>query len=132
MKNLINQLWASQASGAKSFETREGTNFGWPVIEAMWLREKDKRAHHLIRMVPRLIHSFIKRDPWTKLNVAPAKIMQVSLHAHVISQNNFYLSILVIHHDNLTAIGYLYSERLELSYALFNNVIIFSAGTSAQ
>ena len=76
MKNLINQLWASQPSGAKSFKTGDGVGFGWPVIEAMWMREKEKRDNHQIRMVPALIYSFIKRDPWTKLNVPPAKIMQ--------------------------------------------------------
>ena len=37
----------------------------------------------LTRMVPKLRESHIIRDAWTKLNVTPAKIMQVSnLVAH--------------------------------------------------
>ena len=78
IKNLINQLWASQAGGAKAFTFGDGFACGWEVIQAMWEREKERRSNHLIRMVPRLIHSYIQRDPWTKLNVPPAKIMQVS------------------------------------------------------
>ena len=77
MKNLINQLWASQTGGAKAFQMPDSTRFGWEVIEAMWEREKERRENHLVRMVPGLIFSYIKRDAWTKLNVPPAKIMQV-------------------------------------------------------
>lgn len=33
-----------------------------------------------MRKVPKLLPSFIERDAWTKLNVAPAKIMQVSCY----------------------------------------------------
>ena len=76
MKNLINQLWASQAGGAKAFLSGDGVSFGWKEIEAMWEREKEKRDNHLIRLVPNLIYSYIKRDSWTKLNVPPAKILQ--------------------------------------------------------
>ena len=32
-----------------------------------------------MRRVPKLLPAYIQRDAWTKLNVAPAKIMQVSL-----------------------------------------------------
>lgn len=30
-----------------------------------------------MRRIPKLLPSYIERDAWTKLNVAPAKIMQV-------------------------------------------------------
>ena len=78
MKNMINQLWASQDKCAKSFLSSDGVPFGWKAIRDMWAREKERRDNDLIRIVPGLLQSFIERDAWTKLNVKPAKIMQVS------------------------------------------------------
>lgn len=79
---MVNQLWASRAGGAKSFQTGDGIAFGWEAIVGMWDREKERRDQDHIRMVPELIESFIERDAWTKLNVKPAKIMQV-LHVYM-------------------------------------------------
>ncbi len=53
--------------------------FGWNVIINMWLRECERLNTGVARRVPKLLPSYIERDAWTKLNVAPAKIMQVSL-----------------------------------------------------
>ena len=78
LKNMINQLFASQAEGAKEFRLeREGVTFGWQQIRDMWEREKTKRDTFQTRLIPDLILSYIERDAWTKLNVKPAKIMQV-------------------------------------------------------
>jgi hypothetical protein len=74
---MVNQLWASREGGAKKFETGEGLRFGWDTVVNMWDREKDRRDSNQIRLVPGLIESYIERDAWTKLNVKPAKIMQV-------------------------------------------------------
>ena len=38
-----------------------------------------------MRKVPKLLPSYIERDAWTKLNVAPAKIMQVSQFSNLSS-----------------------------------------------
>ena len=43
----------------------------------MYKRECEKMAKGLARSVPKLREIHIIRDAWTKLNVAPAKIMQV-------------------------------------------------------
>ena len=43
----------------------------------MYKRECEKMAKGLARSVPRLREIHVIRDAWTKLNVAPAKIMQV-------------------------------------------------------
>ena len=78
---MINQLWASADNRAKNFVAGENQslNFGWKVLQEMWEREKTRRDNHLIRMVDGLVKSFIDRDAWTKLNVKPAKIMQVNV-----------------------------------------------------
>jgi hypothetical protein len=43
----------------------------------MYERECDRMRSGLARTVPKLRETHIIRDSWTKLNVAPAKIMQV-------------------------------------------------------
>lgn len=58
----------------------DGCKFGWKAIIAMWERECTRAEHGIMRKVPKLLPSFIERDAWTKLNVAPAKIMQVSCY----------------------------------------------------
>ena len=47
---------------------------------AMYDRECARVRNGQTRMVPKLKESFIIRDSWTKLNVSPAKIMQVNMH----------------------------------------------------
>lgn len=44
----------------------------------MFNRECERADKGVARMVPKLREVHIIRDSWTKLNVAPAKIMQVS------------------------------------------------------
>lgn len=78
MKNLINALFASKKTGARNF-TNNGVKFGWDQIIAMKAREDERRDKGVPRMVPKLLQSYIDRDSWTKLNVKPAKIMQVDI-----------------------------------------------------
>ena len=73
---MINALFASQPSGTKAFQM-EGISFGWQVLSDMYQRECERRNKGCARMVPRLREVHILRDSWTKLNVSPAKIMQV-------------------------------------------------------
>ena len=77
LKNMINALYSSQRGGTKSFEM-DGITFGWQTIIDMYKREVERRRTGAARMVPRLRESYVLRDAWTKLNVAPAKVMQVS------------------------------------------------------
>ena len=44
----------------------------------MYKRECERADRGVARMVPKLREIHIIRDSWTKLNVSPAKIMQVS------------------------------------------------------
>ena len=78
LKNMINALYSSQRGGTKSFEM-DGINFEWRTIIDMYKREIKRRNLGAARMVPRLRESYVLRDSWTKLNVAPAKVMQVQV-----------------------------------------------------
>jgi len=73
---MVNQLWASRNGGAKDF-IAGGIKFGWKNVVDMWTREKERRDTNQIRLVPGMLEAYIERDAWTKLNVKPAKIMQV-------------------------------------------------------
>ena len=73
---MINALFSSRGGGTKSF-LLDGQEFGWNAIVDLYGRECDRMKSGLTRMVPRLKEIHIIRDSWTKLNVTPAKIMQV-------------------------------------------------------
>ena len=73
---MINALFSSRVGGTKSF-VFDDVEYGWNTIVAMYGRECERVKQGLTRMVPRLKEIHIIRDSWTKLNVTPAKIMQV-------------------------------------------------------
>ena len=74
---MINALFSSQAGGTKMFTAVDGTTFGWKAVLDLYFRECQRRDKGHARMVPKLCESYVLRDAWTKLNVLPAKIMQV-------------------------------------------------------
>ena len=51
--------------------------FGWKAIIDLYARECQRREKGHARIVPKLRETYVLRDSWTKLNVLPAKIMQV-------------------------------------------------------
>ena len=53
----------------------EGVQFGWRTTEDLFEREGARDG--VPRRVPGLRESYVHRDIWTRLNVKPAKIMQV-------------------------------------------------------
>ena len=57
---------------------QEHCMFGWETIIELYRRDVARAKQQLTRMVPRLKEVHCVRDSWTKLNVSPAKIMQVS------------------------------------------------------
>ena len=61
-----------------------GIEFGWQAIKDLWQRECARREKGNARMVPKLRESHVLRDSWTKLNVAPATIMQVDIQPEVL------------------------------------------------
>jgi len=77
---MINALFSSKDGGTKLFQHGKGSViFGWKSITDLYKRELDRASNGQARMVPRLKEAHCLRDSWTKLNVLPAKIMQVML-----------------------------------------------------
>ena len=74
---MINALHSSQVGGPKNF-TSEGQSFEWQAIVDMFERECQRVRDGNARMIPKLHEAHIIRDSWIKLNVTPAKIMQVT------------------------------------------------------
>ncbi len=60
-----------------------GRQSGWEAIIGMYERECERRSTENARMVPKLREIHVLRDSWTKLNVSPAKFMQVWVILHV-------------------------------------------------
>lgn len=84
---MVSALHSSKTSKTKAF-CRSDTLFGWVTIERMWKRELTRAKDGLMCQVPKLKDRYVKRDSWTRLNVAPAKIMQVRLQ-HFIHNYKF-------------------------------------------
>ena len=74
---MINALFSSKPGGSKLFQHAEKAAFGWETINNLYERELKRVSQSQTRMVPRLKEAHCLRDAWTKLNVHPAKIMQV-------------------------------------------------------
>ena len=82
LKNMIAALYASKSSGRANCFSIQGTKFGWKAIEDMLKREVERMKKNELVRVPGLRENFVYRDSWTRLNVKPAKIMQVFIHVH--------------------------------------------------
>lgn len=76
LKNMIAALYHSKEGRTNNFE-RKGILFGWTVIEDMLRREVERQKKNQLPRVPGLKPSYVYRDAWTRLNVKPAKLMQV-------------------------------------------------------
>lgn len=74
---MIAALYSSRFNGGtKSFE-KKGNSINWRPIEEVFEVDMKRAKSGLSRRVPGLKYSYIVRDSWTRLNVLPAKIMQV-------------------------------------------------------
>ena len=76
MKNVIAALYSSRSGGKKAF-AKGGVALGWQPIVDQYNRDQHRVALGIGRRVPGLRYSYVERDCWTRLNVMPAKIMQV-------------------------------------------------------
>ena len=86
---MIAALYSSRPNGSKSF-TRAESTFGWETIEKVFREEMTKAETGRSRKVPGLKYAFVYRDNWTRLNVRPAKIMQVhNIGMHEIEPKQF-------------------------------------------
>ena len=76
---MIIALFSSKTTGSKHVKHADKCTFGWETINNLYQRKIDRVSLNLTRMVPHLREADCLLDAWTKLNVHPAKIMQVSL-----------------------------------------------------
>lgn len=76
---MVNALFSSKEDGTKHFKRGDCIEFGWKAIMDLYRRELERATNNQARMVPRLREAHCLRDSWTKLNVLPAKIMQVKI-----------------------------------------------------
>ena len=93
---MIAALYSSKNSRTKAFQY-EGVCFGWSVIEDLFARELRRINDRQPRRVPGLRESYVYRDIWTRLNVKPAKIMQVIITSQLVNicTSNLVISSLV-------------------------------------
>ena len=73
---MVTALHSSKGGRTKTF-CNKGTTFGWASIERVWSRELKRAQKGMMSEVPKLRERHVIRDSWTKLNVSPAKIVQV-------------------------------------------------------
>ena len=74
---MIAALYSSRIGGTKQFY-KNGVYIGWETIEDVFRLDLRRAKDGLSRRVPQLKYSHVVRDSWTRLNVLPAKIMQVN------------------------------------------------------
>ena len=94
---MVNALFSSRAGGTKDFQFG-GASFGWKAIEDMYARDCTRRTSGAARMVPKMKEAYILHDSWTKLNVAPAKIMQVRIFIY----GRLKIAVLICIHRSLS------------------------------
>ena len=75
LKNMIAALYSSRPNGTKLF-TKGGVQFGWEAIFSLYADDLERARQNLNLHVPSMKLCYVVRDPWTRLNVKPAKIMQ--------------------------------------------------------
>lgn len=97
LKNMIAALHSSRPGGTKNFAI-DGCNFGWKALEDLFLREVERARTNQLRRVKDLKESHIYRDCWTRLNVKPAKIMQVRISQYCLGHA---ASIFCTHSKNM-------------------------------
>ena len=75
---MVAALYSSKMQRTKLFTTN-GVEFGWETIEDMYIRDTQRAREGLPRRVPGMRESYVYRDIWSRLNVKPGRIMQVSI-----------------------------------------------------
>lgn len=78
MVSALYQSRPKSAGGTREF-TKSGVSFGWEVLKGLYSREMERMKNGQLTRVPKLRESHIVRDSWTRLNVLPSKVMQVSI-----------------------------------------------------
>jgi len=75
---MVNALFSSKKDGMKHFNRGECIEFGWKAIIDIFEHESGRVRDGHTRMIAKLCEAHIIQDSCIKLNVSPAKIMQVN------------------------------------------------------
>ena len=111
---MIAALYKSRIQKAGSNHFQQGkktTAFGWEVIEDLLKRELNRAKTNQLCRVPGLKENYVYRDSWTRLNVKPAKIMQVGeskiskYNIIYILHASMYLYIILICSKNMSSVN---------------------------
>jgi hypothetical protein len=81
---MLAALYSSRNEGGTKDLVTDGVHFGWRTIQDVYKADITRAKHGQSRRVPKLKYSYVVRDAWTRLNVLPAKIMQVHHHVELI------------------------------------------------
>ena len=76
---MINALFSSKTCGTKRVQRVGKPKFGRDAIDGLRKQEVIRVQLNCARIVPRLKETHCLRDAWTKLNILPAKIVQVNI-----------------------------------------------------
>ena len=74
---MIAALYSLRGHGGTKAFIEGGIHFGWDTIVRVYNGDLFRAKQGVSRRVPGLRYSYVVRDLWTRLNVLPAKIMQV-------------------------------------------------------
>ena len=73
---MIAAFYSLRQKGKKEF-TKDNHQFSWKTVETVFAQEMERAENGVSCKVPGLKYALLYRDNWTRLNVRPAKIMQV-------------------------------------------------------
>ena len=76
---MVSALHSSRTGGTRNF-CNNGQCFGWNSIVNVWLRDLERTKKGGLTRLPGMQERYIQWDSWTRLNVKPSKIMQVSVY----------------------------------------------------
>lgn len=77
MDSALFQSHTRSAGGTRDF-VKGGTHFGWKTVQDLYKRELERTEAGQATCAPKLKESHIQCVSWTRLNVLPSKVMQVS------------------------------------------------------
>ena len=122
LKNMIAALYSSRQHGTKNFN-KNGIYFGWKAIFKLYEDDLERARQQQNVMVPGMKLSYVVRDPWTRLNVKPAKIMQqtatiAALQTMADNDGNVGIGMTA---EFLKACGKIFERGFLLSYCVSQN-----------
>ncbi len=94
---MVAALYSSRDDGGtKYFVKCDDVHFGWESIEDVYRADLIRAKNGKSRRVPKLKYSYIVRDACSRLNVLPAKIMQVWLTRYIMCLRHMHDVLFII------------------------------------